>query len=195
MFRSIIIVCVLALFLNGCASWHQPAAPESRPWQQQQTQLAKLKEWQIQGQIAIITKQERHSASLYWQHLKEADQLRLTGPLGSQLLNAAITEHLTTIDSDGKHYSGPDASALIAQLTGWQLPVSRLPDWMIGLPVNTVYQLNDAGQLDTISTVDGWTIHYTSFQQVDNYVLPYRLEVERDSIKIKLKINRWLLEP
>ncbi|MFM2483375.1 lipoprotein insertase outer membrane protein LolB [Celerinatantimonas sp. YJH-8] len=192
MFRLSLIAFIVIL-LSGCVTPPQP--PQAGSWAQQQQQLQHIQQWQLQGQIAIFTPSERHSASLYWQHLLHAEKLQVSGPFGKQLFSATINPQGATIHSDGKLYQGADASQLIWQLTGWQLPLQRLPGWMIGLPSEAHYQLGADHRISQMTTKDGWTIHYLSYQQVGIYTLPYLLEVQRDSIKIKLKINDWQLEP
>ncbi|CAG9296291.1 lipoprotein insertase outer membrane protein LolB [Celerinatantimonas diazotrophica] len=188
MFRSIFVIAFLAL-LSGCAM--HPTPPAQGSWQQVNQQLKHIQSWQMNGQIAFITPKIRRRADLFWQHRKTSDQLILTGPFGQQLLTAMITPQGATIVADGKTYRGPDSSQLIYQLTGWQLPINRLPAWLIGLPNSADYQLNAQNRLGKVTSNDGWILSYQGYMQVGNYVLPQKLNATSANTRLKLIIDNW----
>ncbi|MFM2485241.1 lipoprotein insertase outer membrane protein LolB [Celerinatantimonas yamalensis] len=192
MFRYLFIAAAL-IVLAGCASVQPPKAQV--PWQTQQAQLAKIKSWQINGQIALITPKERHSASLYWQHQRSSDNLLLNGPFGKQLLSATITPQRTVVVVNDKTYQGPDSNQLISQLTGWHLPLNRLPFWLVGLADGAPYQLNTHQRIGSIKSLDGWQITYKNYQQVGQYVLPQQLEAKHGTARIKIIIDQWHVDP
>lgn len=191
MFRYLIIA-VTVLILAGCAT--PPPPPSQGSWAAQQTKLKKLTHWQVSGQIAFFTPKQRHSASLYWQHQPSHDHLVLSGPFGHQLLSATIHPEHATIIMDGKTYQGPDATELFHELTGWNLPINRLPDWLQGLPVGASYQLNKQQRIQNLTSQDGWQISYQRYQQVGGYILPSRLTAVHGHVRIKVFINQWQLD-
>lgn len=192
MLRYIFIIAFLAL-LSGCAT--RPTPPAQGSWQQVNQQLANIKSWQMNGQIAFITPKVRRRADLFWQHRQSSDQLILTGPFGQQLLTATITAQGATIVADDKTYRGPDSSQLIYQLTGWQLPINRLPTWLIGRANGSKYQLNAQNRLAKITSDDGWILSYQAYMQVGHYVLPQKLNATSADTRLKLIIDNWKVNP
>ncbi|CAG8998097.1 MAG: Outer-membrane lipoprotein LolB [Candidatus Celerinatantimonas neptuna] len=191
MFRYLLITITI-LILAGCAA---PVPPLSQgSWETQQAQLKQLTHWQVTGQIAFFTPKQRHSASLYWNHQSGSDHLVLSGPFGHQLLNARIRPENATIDTNGKTYLGPDATELFHELTGWKLPINRLPNWLQGLPVDASYQLNKQQRIRHLTSHDGWHITYQRYQKVGRYILPSRLTAVHGDVRIKVFINQWQLD-
>lgn len=188
MLRSFFVIIFLAL-LSGCAT--RPTPPTQGSWLQVNQQLKHLQSWQMNGQIALITPKIRRRADLFWLHRKTSDQLILTGPFGQQLLTATITAQGATIVADGKTYQGPDSSQLIYQLTGWQLPINRLPKWLVGLPNGAEYQLNAQNRLGKVTSNDGWILSYQTYMQVGQYVLPQKLSATSANTRLKLIIDNW----
>ena len=54
---------------------------------------------------------------------------------------------------------GSDAEYLVYRLTGWQMPVYKLPLWIKGLPGDTDYDINATGQVTNIKTPN-WQMQY-----------------------------------
>ena len=190
MLRYLWMLLVVSI-LTGCAS-HQ--APQTQGhWPQDSQALREISNWQLRGQLALFTPKHRYRANLYWEHHPHQEQVELTGPFGQHILSATITPKKTTIISDHKIYHGPNAAYLVYRLTGWQLPLNRLPLWLMGLPAKANYQLNSQQRLAQLTSRDGWQVKYPAYQQINTYVLPQLLNAQHGTTRLKLIINSWTL--
>lgn len=182
----------LTLLLGGCVTPPQPQRQQV-DWSIERDRLERLDHWQLSGKLAIITEQERGSARLNWQQDGDDYRLNLTSLIGTHILELNRQQgRLTLIDRDGKTHQSQNASALIYQLTGWDLPIDGLPLWIKGLPGKAHYQLNADKSLASVS--DGaWQIDYQQYQDQDGYRLPHQLSLQGEQTRIKLQINQWSL--
>jgi len=83
--------------------------------------------------------------------------------------------------------------ALTERVLGWELPLSGLSYWIIGLPDNTTpadIQRNAHGQISVLRQ-DGWEIIYPRYASPAADSLPLRLELQRGQLLIKILIDEW----
>ncbi|MGL5040583.1 MAG: lipoprotein insertase outer membrane protein LolB [Aeromonas sp.] len=189
--RLFALTCLLAL--AGCAT----VSPQRDHvnWQQEHTRLEGLTHWQLSGKMAIITPQQKGSARLNWQQTGDDYRLNLTSLIGTNILELSRNQGvITLLDSDGKQHQSQDAEALIYQLTGWNIPVAGLPQWIKGLPGSADFTLNPDQSLARVH--DGqWQIVYGSYRDQDGYRLPHQLTMTGQQSRLKLLINEWTVTP
>lgn len=187
------------LMLAGCAQIPTPPPTETADWVTHQQQLNELTDWSLSGKVAIITPEKRHSLNIYWQQTGENFHITLTSFLGSTILDVKKTAVGTRIiDDQGEIYFGKDAQTLITQLSGIELPVDVLQQWIKGNPSGAVYQLNENNQLVSLTGQDkkndNWSIDYKNYKTVQETSLPHQLQLRRQDLLIKFSIRKWLLE-
>ncbi|WP_017223072.1 lipoprotein insertase outer membrane protein LolB [Moritella dasanensis] len=194
--RSIYIV-ILSLFLSACSTTTQLPAPIGSPqqlWQQHQVQLQSIQTWQLQGQIAFITPDDRNSATLNWQQFSQDFKINLTGPFGIHLLSIKRSDNISTlILDDDRQYQGRDTQALINQLSPMPIPVNELRAWIIGDPLTNDVQLDNYGRVTKANHPLGWHISYTKYQLIDNIWLPKNIVIKQDDMRIKITTRNWKL--
>lgn len=194
--RSIYIV-ILSLFLSACSTTTQLPAPIGSPqqlWQQHQVQLQSIQTWQLQGQIAFITPDDRHSATLNWQQFSQDFKINLTGPFGIHLLSIKRSDNISTlILDDDRQYQGRDTQALINQLSPMPIPVNELRAWIIGDPLTNDVQLDNYGRVTKANHPLDWHISYTKYQLIDNIWLPKNIVIKQDDLRIKITTRNWKL--
>ncbi|MFT5807118.1 MAG: outer membrane lipoprotein LolB [Moritella dasanensis] len=194
--RSIYIV-ILSLFLSACSTTTQLPAPIGSPqqlWQQHQIQLQSIQTWQLQGQIAFITPDDRNSATLNWQQSSQDFKINLTGPFGIHLLTIKRSDNISTlILDDDRQYQGRDTQALINQLSPMPIPVNELRAWIIGDPLTNDVQLDNYGRVTKANHPRGWHISYTKYQLIDNIWLPKNIVIKQDDLRIKITTRNWKL--
>ncbi|MFT7683694.1 MAG: outer membrane lipoprotein LolB [Moritella dasanensis] len=194
--RSIYIV-ILSLFLSACSTTTQLPAPIGSPqqlWQQHQIQLQSIQTWQLQGQIAFITPDDRNSATLNWQQSSQDFKINLTGPFGIHLLTIKRSDNISTlILDDDRQYQGRDTQALINQLSPMPIPVNELRAWIIGDPLTNDVQLDNYGRVTKANHPLGWHISYTKYQLIDNIWLPKNIVIKQDDLRIKITTRNWKL--
>jgi outer membrane lipoprotein LolB len=68
--------------------------------------------------------------------------------------------------------------------------------WMLGVPDpdGKAAETLDAGQqqLELLQQL-GWTIDYTGYNETDGMLLPRKLTMEGDGIRIRVIVERWQL--
>lgn len=181
--------------LAGCAQIpEQP--PETADWAAHQQQLDKLSDWSLSGKVAIITPEKRHSLNIYWQQNDENFHITLTSFLGATILDVKKTTFRTRIiDDQGKIYFGKNAQALITQLSGLELPIDVLQQWIKGNPSDAVYQLDENNQLVSLTGEDNknehWSIDYKNYKSIEGISLPHQLQLKRQDLLIKFAISQW----
>jgi outer membrane lipoprotein LolB len=87
---------------------------------------------------------------------------------------------------------------MISQLTGMDIPLTNLRQWMMGLPGDaTDYQLNDQFQLSSLTYKhDGqtWQVTIADYDNKVNPPLPASLELKEGDQRIKLRMDNWTLK-
>lgn len=188
----------LAFTLVGCTTLHEQPAPlnSSITWQQRSATLANLQVWNLRAVMAIRTNtvNEGGTANLKWQQQNQDYSLLLYGPLGvSAVKIVGQPGHVSLETAEGKKFNAASPELLLAQQTGWQLPVSNLFYWIRGIPAkgpSSHMQLDSSHRL-THLTQAGWTIDYLRYSTVNQIDVPIKLTLENVRIKIKIIINQW----
>ncbi|MCE9679036.1 lipoprotein insertase outer membrane protein LolB [Shewanella sp. AS1] len=156
--------------------------------------------WEMQGKLALKTPQDKFSTNLYWLHSEQEDKLRLTSMLGTSLLSLDDSAKGATLMLDDKTYQAQDAEQLLQELTGWSIPINKLPLWITG----------QAGEKDLIISKDAqsrpkvmqswttenaanlpWQITFKRWQTQSGAELPRLLELTRGDLQLKIQINHW----
>ena len=89
------------------------------------------------------------------------NQVLLANPVGIGLAElSTIPGKAVLRTADGKEYSDTDADLLLADLTGYPLPVSRLPDWLLGRGAANSSIEYDAQERPLQLRDSGWVIDY-----------------------------------
>lgn len=193
---------LLCLFIiAGCTTL--PVGPEeSVDLPAQLAALKDVRQWKAAGKMAIRQNNEAISATLNWHYDNPDFQFRLTNLLGITLVDLRYNAGAAVLKADDKVFEGDDPQQVIAQVTGWQLPVQRLLDWMKGLPGPTdQYQLNEKQLLQSLAPgpcggCGEWTVSYSNYGQVNNVWLPHALTLtntQQSNTFIKIRIDRWTL--
>lgn len=183
---------LLSLLLAACAS-----APSVPPvdWEQQQTQLAALDHFTASGKIALRSADRAESGSLLWQQAGRATHIRLAGPMGLAA---------TTVDSDGDvlelrqgeefsrwRLDDPD----MAPGSTWDIPLGALVYWLKGIPAPGLpveaLQFGPQGGPPVMLRQDGWTVRYSDFANFQGYLLPTRLEAQRENSSARIILREW----
>lgn len=190
---------IFLIGLTGCAT--PPQGPQTSVNLSAQIEALKaVNIWELKGKMAIRNNEEAVSANVKWQTLVDDYHFRLTNFLGVTLVDMNVTPNLAVLQADGEHYQDSDANRLIYQVTGWDIPLEELQNWIKGVPGKyDTYTLTDKGLLATLNpgcrNCTQWQVVYGDYQQVDNVWLPHKLTLnQRDSDNfIKIQVRSWTL--
>ncbi len=201
MFWRIIILVTLTLVMSACTTL--PDGPETAvnlPAQLQR--LTTVQQWQIKGKMAIRNDKEAVSAHLNWKTDAPDFDFRLTNLLGITLAKLNVEDGLAVLEADDKRFEDTNPSRLIYQTTGWDIPVSRLLDWIKGLPLaGDDYVLNEKQLLASLSPAcdncGNWKVSYANYGEVNGIWLPHQLtltQTNNSKMLIKIRIDEWKIQ-
>lgn len=161
----LILVCLLVL--AGCAA--VPVAPPHPP-------LPQVERFAIDGRIAVRQGEVRHYANLDWRHAPASDVILLTTPLGqgmAELVRDAGGARLTL--ADGRTHAADDWNALAQEVFGVALPLNGAARWLLG----------------DLADTEGWRVEILERENGAPDGLPTLIELEREDITVRLKIDAW----
>jgi len=209
------LYCLLLinLWLFGCASSQvKEVAEEKIDWQHQQQALQQIKQWAINGRIAVQTNYDGGQADYHWQQLNTTDyKIRLQAPLGAGttwINGDAQGVNLRT--SSGEALYDADVDKLMLQINGWPLPVSGLRYWVLGLPsAASSYSVSQwkSNGLPGVMLQDGWRIEFRRYKKVSGILMPHKLFIRRadaqgvgdmgnneEDVDVRLIIRQWSVD-
>lgn len=184
-------IATALLLLSGCSTL---PTQEYQPIEVTNTQEAD--NWELQGKIAFKSSTDKFSTNLYWFHHLQGNELRLTTPLGTNVLTLKNIQGLATLEVDGKTYHDNDAQALLEGISGITIPFSDIPLWLTGRvgKNDKVISYDSAGQIKQFSSPDAqsdWKVSFINWQQQSGTLVPRQLKIERDDIQIRIQTNLW----
>lgn len=133
------------------------------------------------ARIAVRQGEQRHFANIAWQHDARRDSILVTTPLGqgvAELSRDAAGARLVT--ADRREIAAPDWEGLAERVLGARLPLNDMSRWLVGSPP-------DPGS--------GWQVDYLDYQSEAPDALPTLIEIKRDDIEVRLKIDDWSRTP
>lgn len=163
----VLVLWAFALLLAGCAT---VGAIPQRPTAQEITQFAFV------GRLAVRHGETRHHVNVDWRHDPVRDEILLTTPLGqgvAEIVRDAAGARLTLADKRG--FAADDWSTLSRQVFGFPLPLRASARWLLG----------------DIGTTEGWRVTVIERETPAADALPTVIELERDDIALRLKIDEW----
>ena len=191
------VICIL-LLLAACAGPDRRDVA-SAGWAAHKETVQLLQHWSASGKLALRSSTASESATLNWRQQEQHTHLELRGPLGV----GATTIHSDGLQLDiyrGEEHRTVDISSpgAIVENTGWELPLSALPYWLKGIP-SPAYpveslELDPQTQLLSKLQQDSWEIHYGKYEQFQQFILPTRLDIQRNGTSARLIIRQWRVE-
>jgi len=212
-FLRLYCLLLMSLWLFGCASSQvKEVASEKIDWQHQQQVLQKVKQWSINGRIAVQTNNDGGQADYSWQQLNTTDyKIHLQAPLGAGttwINGDARGVSLRTSSGDALYDT--DVDKLMLQMNGWPLPVSGLRYWVLGLPSgSSAYSVSEwaINGLPRVMLQDGWRIEFRRYKKVSGILVPHKLFIRRvglqnigdlenngEDIDVRLIIRQWSID-
>ncbi|MBB1273508.1 lipoprotein insertase outer membrane protein LolB [Psychromonas sp. SR45-3] len=193
---------IFIITLSGCSQFNNSDSDDNAlltnlTWEQQQQTLQQLDHWTLTGKLAIFLETDRQSANIYWQQQGDDYSIQLTTFIGTRILQVTKDKQgVEIINNDDEVFTGQDANTLIKQLSpGLDLPIAALQQWIKGNPANASYQLNDQQQVSELVGLDAsqnlWEVDFQQYQVFSGTVLPTKVNLKRDDIRVKIAINQW----
>jgi outer membrane lipoprotein LolB len=188
--RGLSLIVLASVLLAACATSRRAPPPPAAGWDQRVVELQNLGSWQLDGRAAVAVGTQGWQATLNWQQRGESAELHLAGPFGVGALVLKRTP-------EGLSLNGAQPSdAVLAQLQerlGFVLPLDHLRFWLLGVPdPGATFDLKRKSQ-DRASQLsqDGWIIDYDRYVPVDGDLLPAHLVLTRESVRVRIAVDRW----
>ncbi len=158
-----------------------------------------LSTWELSGAMAASQRKRNGrnqgwTASLNWlQQGPNQYQIRLFGPMGGGTVIIEKHGAVVTLRDGPKRRSSNNADGLLQRETGVRLPVKNLYYWVRGLPApGAVHSLQQTADHRVISfSQQGYTISYTEYTSAGGIILPGKIRLEGNGIKVRMVIKRW----
>ncbi|KJF88204.1 outer membrane lipoprotein LolB [Photobacterium leiognathi] len=191
--RNIAFIAITFALLSGCAQ--TPKNTQKVDWKTHQTQLKSLTDYQAKGVFGFYSPEQRIQLTFNWKNHNDEYQLILIKMFKTVLNLNSKPNNVTLVDPDGKTYHGTDATQLVKEITGLQLPLSQMRDWLIGLPTGAdTYQLNNNDQVAYLAKdINGqvWEMHYNTYND-HTPALPTQMILSQGELQVRIKISQWL---
>jgi outer membrane lipoprotein LolB len=177
--------------LGACATVRPVAPPvPAVSWEQRVTELQKAAGWRLDGRAAVALGQQGWQATLNWRQSGMFAEVHLSGPFG---IGALVLKQ----GPDGLSLNGaPPSGAVLSQVhdkLGFDPPLENLHYWLLGIPnpaSGFEVSRNDQDRAKTL-TQAGWSIAYDRYEAVAGDVLPTRVVLSREGVRVRIIIDHW----
>ena len=186
--RLAIVACLVALLLAACAASSEK--PESQFDLSAREHLYKVANWSFDGRMALTGKNDSWSANIAWKHSPGSDQIKLSGPLGQGATLIELSgNHVVVNRGSGDVQQSDNPEVFVSQQLGLFVPIQALRYWVVGLPQPDVKNIPIENGFSQVQ----WLVQYLQMQAVKADVMPRKMSVGNNQVKLKLFIDEWIL--
>jgi outer membrane lipoprotein LolB len=156
--------------------------------------LQKAASWQLDGRAAVAVGTQGWQATLNWHQQSDLSEVHLAGPFGVGALVLKRTPQGLSLND------APPSDAVLSQLQeklGFDLPLDHLRYWVLGVPdPSAAFELTRNDQDRALKlTQDGWSIDFDRYLAFDGDLLPTRVVVGREGVRVRIVVDHWSLQP
>lgn len=198
-FQKIPAVAMTALLLAACATTRAPVRQQGDAvtlglQEQREKALVDTDHWTLEGRLSVSNGKDSGSGGLTWRQDGEHYEFTVRAPVTGRsfrLTGGPGGAELEGLDGGTRH--GPDAESLMAGAVGWQIPMSELKRWVLGLradggPADIAF---GADKLPSRIVQNGWTVDYRQWDAARQPAMPVRVFAEKAPFKVRLSIEAW----
>lgn len=199
--KAIALSLFFLLFIQGCAdvttmTKQEPVDDVDRVWLERQQRLSAIKAWAVEGRLAIRTDDDAWSATLQWAQKEQLYMMRVIAPLGQGTYEVKRGYgKVSLLTAENELYEAEDAESLMLNNLGWSVPVEGLKYWIRGLP-DPDYRIEnikvDEHALMTELEQSGWKISFSRYSEEEQYILPGKIVLNNERVKITVLAKDWL---
>ena len=191
---------IAAIALAGCKTLPEKPASAGTTvagdWGARKSELQGRQQFQFKGRVAVAAGGEGFNARLLWQQSGSQSFVALDGPLGAG--GVQITQNgpsLTVTTSHGDRLDSDAAHGELKSKLGFDPPIGSLRYWVLGVPDPTQASqetLNAQHRLGGLKQED-WDISYEAYGESGSDMLPSRVTLQRQGVRIRLIVDGWTL--
>lgn len=192
--RFLLALALLAA-LGACAPAPVRSGPDAALLAAQSAREAALSErpdWGLVGRLAVSAGADGGSGRIEWRQRGEDFEISLAAPVTRRSWRLVSEGGLARLEGlDGGTLEGADARRLLAEATGWDIPVRSLAAWARGAraPGAARIEFGPDGRPALIEQ-QGWTVEYRDWLPGDE-ALPRRVFASRDGASVRLVVEAW----
>ena len=199
------------LILSACET--MPVKQETTVWddplcQKHYKLLKSFEQYQLKGRIGITHPEDSFSSNFLWrQQQPNQFTFRMYGAFGQTYMILKVQPSYSTLDTgDDEHFEGQDARQLLYSVSGWDIPVTLMQDWIKGLPTGIQRSdllINADGTLQQIKYLD-YVVDYIRYDDAElplgdkspadktiELKMPDKVRITQGQNKIVLSIRSW----
>jgi len=150
-------------------------------------------DWSFTGRVAIDSGGQAGNARIDWVQRGDDFDIKLSAPVTRQSWRLVRQSGRARLEGlEGGVREGGSAEALLAEATGWRIPVDALADWVRGARTGGGMGGLEFGPngLPSALVQKGWTVEYRQWGD-GQPPLPTRLFARREQASVRLAIERW----
>ena len=176
-------------------------------WQKHYKLLKSFEQYQLKGRIGITHPEDSFSSNFLWrQQQPNQFTFRIYGAFGQTYMILKVQPSYSTLDTgDDEHFEGQDARQLLYSVSGWDIPVTLMQDWIKGLPTGIQRSdllINADGTLQQIKYLD-YVVDYIRYDDAElplgdknsdktiELKMPDKVRITQGQNKIVLSIRSW----
>ncbi len=185
-----VTAAALILLLAACAG-RQP--PSTRPGDGfDQSRVAA--NWRLEGRLALSNGRDGGSGTLTWLQQPGGSQMAFVGAFGRGSWRLTVNpQQAELVLSDGQTSLAPEVGTLVAQATGWEIPVEALTHWVTGAaqpgyPADLNH--HPKGYLSALSQ-HGWRVQFDGRLKAGDITLPRKITATRGPDRVRLLVRQW----
>lgn len=153
-----------------------------------------VKQWRLLGRLSVRNTKESWLTKLEWRHNELIDGLILSTSLGGVVAKLEYSDSviaLSNIEGETRLVSEQE----LRELLGYSPPLSHLKFWVRGVanPRFTVQVMPSPSLHVKAFEQDGWQVSLSKFHREGGLVLPSKVSLEKEGLKIKLVVDQWLM--
>ena len=155
--------------------------------------LASDLEWRMSGRLAVSANGEGGSGRIEWRQSGDDFEIRLSAPVTGKSWTLLQANGRVVLEGlEGGVREGVDAQALLAEVTGWQIPVTALSAWARGARAGADAEMEFGPQgLPALISEQGWAVEYREWDDAEPS-RPRRLFARRDArTSVRLVVESW----
>lgn len=196
-FQRLLLLAGPALLAACISTPQRPADPVAvnAAWAIHQQQISAAQGFEAIGRVAV--KGGGLSGALRWDQDGEHFKLRIAGPFGAGALSMEGTPDAVAIKGKDIDLVTQEPERVLAERSGWRLPLDSLRWWVLGLPAPAPrpdISLDGDGQALQIRQGD-WTLRYSDYRSETLPALPGRIEATQGDWSATVIIETLLLKP
>jgi len=181
--------------LAGCVTTRPATVTSTTPWAARRDALTKLDDWQLEGRIGLNAGREGGSGTFTWQQVRDGLDFRFRGPLGAGGFRIyGDDDHLRVKTTEGEEFELVDPERELRERYGWSVPLRSMRYWMLGIPDpngEAAETLDDAQQTLALLQQNGWTVEYGGYDETAGMLLPRKLTMEGNGIRVRVVVEHW----